>query len=122
MSELRANTISDAAGTGPVTLTGQRAAKIIHAYNGVTATTLDSFNVSSLTDNGAGNQVTNFSVAMASSDYKAEAGRNIAAGGIFMAGPNTMTASVAQVLTTFGTSGTLADASYVSLSIHGDLA
>ena len=55
MSELRANTISDAAGTGPTTLTGQSAAKVWGDFTGTgTATLNSSFNVSSFTDSGTG--------------------------------------------------------------------
>ncbi len=38
MSEIRATTISDAAGTGPITLTKQSAAKAWVSYNNNTAT------------------------------------------------------------------------------------
>jgi len=59
MSELRANTISDAAGTGPVTLTKQSASKMwCNQDNGTTIN--QSLNVSSLTDNGAGDYTHNF--------------------------------------------------------------
>jgi len=53
MSEIRAATISNAAGTGPATLTGQNAAKA--AYHLVMSTaTGNGDNISSFTDNGAG--------------------------------------------------------------------
>ena len=55
MSEIRATTISDAAGTGPIALTKQSAAKAWVNFNGVgTVAVRDSENVSSLTDNGTG--------------------------------------------------------------------
>ena len=56
MSEIRANTISAANGTSPVTLTKQTAAK---AYSNTSAdgTTInESFNISSLTDTSTGRQ------------------------------------------------------------------
>jgi hypothetical protein len=57
VSELRANTISDAAGTGPVTLTKQSAAKAWCRTTGTGTPVISvSFNVSSLTDNGVGDQ------------------------------------------------------------------
>jgi hypothetical protein len=66
MSEIRANTISDAAGTGPVTLTGQYAAKAWASWNMAgTPAFRSSGNVSSITDNGTGDQTLNFTSALA---------------------------------------------------------
>lgn len=50
MSELRANTISAANGTSPVTLTKQEAAKGLLNYNHITETVTNSFNNSSVSD------------------------------------------------------------------------
>ena len=51
MSEVRANTISAANGTGPVTLTKQSAAKAYARWSmSGTAANVDSFNISSFTD------------------------------------------------------------------------
>lgn len=70
MSELRANTISDAAGTGPVTLTGQYAAKAWVNFNGTgTVAIRQSGNVSSITDNGTGDYTVNFTTAVPTTDY-----------------------------------------------------
>jgi len=65
MSEIRANTISAANGTGPVTLTKQSAAKV-WAYRdvGTAATILGSFNVSSAVDEGVGDTDYNLTNAM----------------------------------------------------------
>ena len=72
MSEIRANTISDAAGTGPVTLTGQSAAKAWVNFNGTgTVAIRDSGNVSSITDNGTGFYTVNFTTAMPNANYSA---------------------------------------------------
>lgn len=55
MSEIRASTISDAAGTGPITLTGQSAAKAWFIIDGTgTVAFLNSFNLSSVTDQATG--------------------------------------------------------------------
>ena len=55
MSEIRATTISDSAGTGPITLTGQSAAKAWVNFDGTgTIASRDSFNVSGLTDHAGG--------------------------------------------------------------------
>ena len=69
MSELRANTISDAAGTGPVTLTKQSAAKAwVHFDGNPTVVSRSSFNVSGLTDNGTGDYTISFTSSMSSGD------------------------------------------------------
>lgn len=74
MSELRANTISDAAGTGPVTLTGQYAAKAWVNFNGTgTVAIRESGNVSSITDNGTGNYTVNFTNAITDANFSAVA-------------------------------------------------
>ena len=70
MSEIRATTISDAAGTGPITLTGQSAAKAWGAADmSTTALRTNNFNVSSLTDGGTGLARFNLSNAMSDADY-----------------------------------------------------
>ena len=70
MSELRANTISDAAGTGPVTLTGQYAAKAWVNFNGTgTVAIRQSGNVSSITDVSTGLFTLNFTTAMTDANY-----------------------------------------------------
>ena len=70
MSEIRANTISDAAGTGPITLTGQTAAKAYSSFDSVsTVAVRDSFNSSSITDYGTGAFTINFTSNMANDDY-----------------------------------------------------
>ena len=53
MSEIRVTTVSDTAGTGPVTLTKQSASKSFINHNAGTAIN-GSFNTSSLTDHGTG--------------------------------------------------------------------
>ena len=70
MSEIRANTVSDAAGTGPVTLTAQSAAKAWSEFT-TTASVINSFNVSSMSDNGVGTFQTNLTNSMASAAYVA---------------------------------------------------
>lgn len=72
MSELRANTISDVAGTGPVTLTKQSAAKVWVNFDGTSTVSIrDSLNVSSITDNRTGEYTVNFDTAMADANYAA---------------------------------------------------
>ena len=69
MSEIRATTISDAAGTGPITLTGQAAAKAWMTMTGDGSAIDDSFNTASLTDNGTGDFTQNYSNAFSSANY-----------------------------------------------------
>lgn len=70
MSTLRATTISDLAGTGPATLTGQTAAKAWANWNGTgTIAIRQSQNISSLTDNGTGDNTPNFTNAFADVNY-----------------------------------------------------
>ena len=70
MSQIRATTISDAAGTGPITLTGQSAAKAWVNFDGTSTISIrDSFNVSSLSDQGGGNYIINFSNSFSATTY-----------------------------------------------------
>ena len=62
MSEIRVTTVSDTAGTGPVTLTKQHAVKAFERHNSSHAIS-SSFGVSSITDNGAGDTTVTYSNA-----------------------------------------------------------
>jgi len=73
MSEIRTTTISDKAGTGPVALTGQSAAKAWVNYTSTTTTAANgSFNISSLTDTGTGNTEINFTNSFSDIYYAAD--------------------------------------------------
>ena len=70
MSELRANTISDAAGTGPVTLTGQSAAKAWVNFTGTGTTAInEDYNYSSISDLGTGDYELSFTNSFANATY-----------------------------------------------------
>tara|TARA_R110000787_G_scaffold244406_1_gene350334 strand:- start:32 stop:397 length:366 start_codon:yes stop_codon:yes gene_type:complete len=69
MSEIRATTISNAAGTGPITMTGQYAAKAWVNFDGTTVAIRESGNVGSITDNSSGNYNVNFTTAMVDANY-----------------------------------------------------
>lgn len=73
MSDLRVGTISDAAGTGPVTLTGQYGVKVWSRvdYSGGTPVIADSFNISSVTDLAVGNVGNTYTTAMSDANYSA---------------------------------------------------
>jgi len=69
-SVLNVDTIADKAGTGPVGLTKQSAAKAFAQFAGDgTAQINESFGMSGLSDTGAGLYVLTVSSAMSSSDY-----------------------------------------------------
>lgn len=61
--------ISDAAGTGPATLTKQSAAKAFSQMNQAAGTSLVSFNISSITDSAVGSFYANLTTSMAAGDY-----------------------------------------------------
>jgi hypothetical protein len=70
LSEIRATTISDTAGTGPATLTGQYAAKAWANWNGSgTVAIRGSGNLSSITDTGTGTYTVNFTTAFSDTNY-----------------------------------------------------
>ena len=69
MSEIRANTVSDAAGTGPATLTGQSANKAWFDYDQAANSVRSSFNISSFSDDSTGDFKANFTSAMSDANY-----------------------------------------------------
>ena len=122
MSEIRANTISDAAGTGPITLTGQSAAKAWGQFNGTgTVAISDSLNFASITDGGTGVYTLNFSSNMANASYAANGstGENSVNGFIRVGGT---AASNIFVNSKSSTTGGLYDDSKIYIVAHGDLA
>ena len=68
-SVLHVDTIADKAGTGPVGLTKQSAAKAWGNLNGTTFAVRDSFNASSVSDAGVGLYTYNFSSAFTNENY-----------------------------------------------------
>ena len=70
MSEIRVTTVSDTAGTGPVTLTKQSPSKAWINFNGTgTPAIIASGNVSSITDVSTGRYKVNFATNMPDADY-----------------------------------------------------
>jgi hypothetical protein len=69
LSEIRANTVSNAAGTGPATLTGQVALKAALNYNNDTTSIRESFNISSATDQGTGDLSFVFTNSFSTNDW-----------------------------------------------------
>ena len=130
MSEIRVTTISDAAGTGPVTLTKQSAAKAWLNFNGTgTIAARDSFNVASLVDNGSGNYSVNFSNSFSNANYSVTQAGGYQAGSaafsIVTYNHNSgalPTTSQYSLLTDSGLSWGPSDLDYVLTNTHGDLA
>jgi hypothetical protein len=134
LSEIRANTVSNAAGTGPVTLTKQSAAKAWVNFNGTgTIAARNSLNVSSLTDNGTGDYSFAFSSNFNAADYSAVASCN-SLGSVNGSHNSVMVfARSSATNTTPATSGMACcafhtvnavnqDVSYYLVNVHGDLA
>lgn len=131
MSEIRATTISDAAGTGPITLTKQSAAKAWVNYDHVSNVVRESFNVSSVTDNATGHFTKNYTSNMSSANHVIGAdGQETNGAGptsdryICMArGPSRISASSAQFTAGDRTSpNTARDQDFCLTVSHGDLA
>ena len=127
MSEIRATTISDAAGTGPIDLYKQSAAKAWVNFNGTAsgATARDSLNVSSMTDRATGKFTVNFATAMGNTNYNSVASATVGGADNYnrMAGAASNSTNFSY-LNTFaqGTNSELYDADYTSATFQGDLA
>ena len=69
MSEIRAATVSNLAGTGPVTLTKQSANKAWFDYDQAANSVRSSFNISSFLDDSTGDFKANLTSAMSDANY-----------------------------------------------------
>ena len=117
MSDIRANTISDAAGTGPIALTGQSAAKAWVNFNGIgTVAIRTSFSVSSLTDNAVGDYAVGFTNTFANEPCAVMTGGSLATH--YVSSGSTASYRINHLTT----SAVATDTSIVTLSAHGDLA
>jgi len=125
LSEIRATTISDAAGTGPITLTKQSAAKAWVNFNGTgTASIRDSVNVASLTDNGTGIYTLTYTSSMSStSSHVPNANCEESVNG-YNRSATVTSSSTAHTDCRFFNTGTnvLFDGEYGYVTTHGDLA
>ena len=130
MSDIRANTISDAAGTGPIDLYKQSAAKAWINFDGTgTPAARNSLNFSSITDSGTGDFTVNLTNSFSAADYAilvtADRGGNAGILTSHLPGDNgTLLVSSFEVRTFSGTSYALSavdqDGNYATA--HGDLA
>lgn len=127
MSEVRANTISAANGTDPVTLTKQSAAKAWVAYDQGVNAIKSSFGISSQVDDATGRTTSNFTSSFSSVDNYCVVGSIFDGSGandtrIFNHDVNndTYTASAVKYYCWDGSG--LNDAHRFFVSFHGDLA
>lgn len=121
MSDLRVATISDVAGTGPVGLYMQNAAKSWVNFNGGgTVAVRDSENVSSLTDNNVGRYSVNLTNSMSNGDYSVQ---TTAKDGGWIGGASaTLTLAGVMYVTSVVDSGAYQDGDMMSVTSFGDLA
>ena len=122
-SVLNVDTIADKAGTGPVALTKQHAAKAwSNTEQASSYSTRDSFNLSSISDGGTGKTGLTFTNAFSNANHATTALasnlNNIAAHDTDTAVPTTTTIKLASCNAT----DSLEDAAYLFSSTHGDLA
>ena len=122
MSEIRVTTVSDTAGTGPVTLTKQHATKSWCHWSDASVIR-DSFNVSSITDMSTGSNKIGYTNNMANGNYSGGGmTRTIASGGTaFMRLSGTMTTSETRYFCVTD-DGTATDGETQTVVVNGDLA
>ena len=124
-SQLNVDTIADKAGSGPVGLTKQHAAKVWVNYTSST-TIRDSFGISNLVDDGTGDYTANFSVTFANDDFAVTTGGangSASATAYCLSIFDYSTTSVEmQTFSVVASSVARADRSLNNLSAHGDLA
>ena len=123
MSEIRATTISDAAGTGPITLTGQSAAKAwVNFDQFYTNSIRDSYNVSSVSDNSVGNHTITFNNSMSNSSYIANVTASNHVGYLIGCTQTGSGVAAASVQVTTNTTTAFGDNERACTSVNGDLA
>jgi hypothetical protein len=121
MSTVRADTVADAAGTGPSTLTGQIAPKAYTRF-GSAGNIAGSFNVSSITDVGTGDADVNLTNAMTdTTSHVSHVTTEKTTSGLRLADVESQTASVASCFC-FDTSFAASDPTAWHFSNNGDLA
>ena len=131
-SVLNVDTIVDKAGTGPVALTKQHAAKSwLNLDQTSTQAIRDSFNVSSISDSGVGRTQVTLTNAMSNNDYMALIGLRMqstvtnsgSSGGVDTSdGSTSVTTTQFQYSYINNASSADADSPYAGGAVHGDLA
>jgi len=123
LSDIRANTISDAAGTGPIALTGQSAAKAwVNFDQYYTNTIRDSYNVSSVSDDAVGKHTITYSNSMNNASYTANATASNHVSTLISCTGSGSAFAAASVEVTTTTTTAFGDNERSCTSIHGDLA
>ena len=131
MSEIRATTISDETGSGPIALTKQHAAKAWLNYNHAGSAIRESFNVSSVTDNATGHFTKNYTNNMSTNNHVVGADGQEAGGSgptsdrytCLARGASRLLASASQFTSGDRTSpNTARDQNICITTAHGDLA
>ena len=128
MATIQAPSISNQAGTGPIDLEYQSAAKAWGNLNGTGTIALrDSFNVSSVTDNGTGDYTFSYTSNMANGNYMVGgAGEHnqdsYTAIPMVFGDTAPVTGSIKMQSLTTASSPNFIDLRYFYMSIHGDLA
>jgi hypothetical protein len=123
LSDIRANTISDAAGTGPIDLYKQSAAKA--HFNHSQTVISESFNISSIEDTATGNVKGYYTSAMASSKNPLSGGNNnVSTGGAanYSTGFSSVSSATFYWVEREYSNGTAIDLDIFSGVTHGDLA
>ena len=135
-SILKVDTITGVATAGSISVTGegnstttnlqQGLAKAWNNMNGTgTIATRDSFNIASITDVGTGEYKHTLSNAMSTADnYSLSGFARVSASAGFFGGTNntTFTSTIIHHATFNASAATQADALYVTIDVHGDLA
>ena len=128
MSTLVVSNINDGTTTVPATYVTNGSAKAWVNFNGTgTIAARDSFNLSSLTDNGTGQYTVSLSAAMASADYCWQVNAQDVNNGMGVptaqADPTrTVTSSGLPVIYNYPPDISFYDAFAVTIALHGDLA
>ena len=119
MSEIRATTISDETGSGPIALTKQHAAKAWCYFNTSSPTSITGgFNISSLEDLGTGNTNINITNAMANAnDFSMQCTSNN-----FQSHNSSVPTASQFRFYSSNASGSANDGSRNFFTLHGDLA
>ena len=129
-SVLNVDTIADKAGTGPVGLTKQSAAKALLNYNQIAPTIRNSFNVSSVTDVSTGIATANWTNNFDSANYYPNIMSHSDASELYttnstrstLAGANAVFSTSAHQYLTHNIGGSVIDGYYNTGQYHGDLA
>jgi len=119
MSELRATTIGDKAGTGPITLTGQSAAKAWALANTITTVSIiNSANMSSITDHGVGDAGVSFTNGFSGVTYSVP----MSGGSCTRNEYRASTAAIFNFFCVNQSTNAAVDRAYIDTAMFGDLA